>query len=309
MRASVADRILRHGSRPARDRVKNGTAVRPRIRLQFLARDGDRRFRRIPEGSLRRRCRRRSSAARCDRRGARYGNFVPTKVHAARRWRSFAGPESRIRRAVPSNSVRLIDQGQGQRGAVGDARAAVATARHRRRSAAHRRGPGRSGQDHVAARRSSRRRRARGTRRRRARSLRLLGDARRRPVDSASTSRAESAFERPEQRTPEDGGRFAVITARPRLPYFASISRKRGSTLSTLNLRGIAAVDAGEQRLGQIIQRLPPKVIDDEFGDAAIGPRRLWGTAKQLESHADLRAPAQQRGLAPWASPWWARSS
>ena len=54
----------------------------------------------------------------------------------------------------------------------------------------------------------------------------------------------------------------------------------------------IASVDAGEQRLGQIVERLLPKMIDHKFGDAAIGI--TLRAAQQLEAHANFGPPTQQ---------------
>ena len=55
----------------------------------------------------------------------------------------------------------------------------------------------------------------------------------------------------------------------------------------------IAAVDAGEQGFGEVVDGLGAVVILDEFGDGAIG---LFGsgTAKEFEAHADLGAPTEQ---------------
>ena len=120
---------------------------------------------------------------------------------------------------------------------------------------------------------------------------------------------AEAALERLEQRTA--GRRAGVSRSLRRGPGCRTsfpCPRKRGRTLATLNFARIASVDAGEQRLGQIIERFLPEMIDDELGHAAVG-RTFSGRRKQLEAHADFRAPAQQRRTSPWASPWWARSS
>ena len=55
----------------------------------------------------------------------------------------------------------------------------------------------------------------------------------------------------------------------------------------------IAAIHARKQRLGEVIQRLAPKVIRHEFRNAAVRIGRR--PAEELQAHAHLRPPTDQR--------------
>ena len=72
------------------------------------------------------------------------------------------------------------------------------------------------------------------------------------------------------------GGRGAASAPRVKLPYLVSNSTNRASTLLTLICARVAAIDAGEQRLGQIIDGLLAVVIQQKFVHRTIG-QRPWG--------------------------------
>ena len=61
-------------------------------------------------------------------------------------------------------------------------------------------------------------------------------------------------------------------------------------------LRRIAAVDARQQGLGQVVHGFPAVVRGHEFGHGLVRLPALARPAEPFEAHANLGVPAQQRG-------------
>ena len=58
--------------------------------------------------------------------------------------------------------------------------------------------------------------------------------------------------------------------ARVRLPYFASHFDELGNDAEGAHLRRIAAINAGEHRLGDVVEDFAPVMVEDELGDGDV---------------------------------------
>ena len=81
-------------------------------------------------------------------------------------------------------------------------------------------------------------------------------------------------------------------TPRVRLPYFCGEFDEARQHGVHAELPRIAAVDPGEQGLGQVVHRLLPVVLAHEIGDRFVVGAQFGG-AQQFHPHADLGAPGR----------------
>ncbi len=107
---------------------------------------------------------------------------------------------------------------------------------------------------------------------------------------------AESAFQRLQERTAGIlGPRRGKNAARQAAVLGFDFDKARQHAVDA-HLARIAAIDAREQRLSQIIDGLLAVMIQQKFVDRTIGLRAV-GLAENLQAHADLGAPTQQPRL------------
>ena len=91
------------------------------------------------------------------------------------------------------------------------------------------------------------------------------------------------------------GLRLRQNTARQAAVLRFNLRESREYTVDA-HLARIAAIDAREQRLGQIVDRFLAVVVQQKIFDRAIGPR-IARLAEKLQAHADLGAPTQEVGF------------
>ena len=73
-------------------------------------------------------------------------------------------------------------------------------------------------------------------------------------------------------------------------PYFVSISTSRGSTVCALSCVGVAAIDAAQQRIGQPVHGLLPKVPPHQRRHRLSSPPLGRGGMQQIQPHPHLGA-------------------
>ena len=77
-----------------------------------------------------------------------------------------------------------------------------------------------------------------------------------------------------------------------RLPYASSVSRKRGKVASRLWRCGFGVVDAGQEGLGDLVERFRAETAGDEIPERLVGVAFARGD-EELEAHAQLAAAAR----------------